>query len=125
MKSHIKYFKINHNENPYSFPIYLGMILDISNNILEKLIKFDKTKSFFENFCSEFNGEIMALINGNNNRQYYNLNNILLTTTNYLSDEKTISKKYSFLNNFRLNKKNLFDEECLLEILDRLDNENM
>ena len=86
MKSHIKYCKINHNENRYSFPIYLGMILDISNDILEKLIKFDKTKSFFENFCSEFNGEIMALINGNNNRPYYNLNNILLTTTNYLSD---------------------------------------
>ena len=120
MKSKIKFFQINDDIPFSSFPMYVGLIFDVSKDILEKLIKFDNTNCFFENFCSTFKGEMLALINGNNERPYYDINNIILSATNYLSYENIIAaRKNSSITNQP--KENIFDEECLLEIFDILE----
>ena len=68
---------------------------------------------------------MLALINGNSNRPYYEVNNIILSITNYLSFQNAISEG----NNISITnkpKENMFDEQCLLEIFDILEsNENM
>ena len=123
LKSKIKFFEINYENSPHTLPMYVGMIFDVSKDILEKLIKFDNTKNFFEIFCSNFNGEILALINGNKDRPYYDINNIILSTTNYLSFENAIFEGTPIN---KQSKENIFDEQCLLEIFDILEsNENM
>ena len=53
MKTKIKKFDINIENNLYSPPMNIGMIFDTSNDILSQLIKFNNEKNFFENFCSE------------------------------------------------------------------------
>ena len=101
--------------------MFIGMILDVSNDILAKLIKFDDTKSYLEDFYSKFNGEIITLINGQDEISYFDLNNLLLSAITYLDNDITISLKNS--NNFQNNlNQNLFDEECLLEIFAQPEN---
>ena len=119
-KSKIKFIEIN-NEEPFSsFPMYVGLILDVTKNILEQIIKFDNTKNFFEDFCSKFNGELLALINGNKNRTYYDINNLILSIIDYLSYENIVSiRNDNTITN--QTKENMFNEESLLEIFDILE----
>ena len=121
LKSKIKYFKIEQDKNLFSNNMFIGMILDVSNDILSRLIKFNNTKSFLENFYSNFNGEIVTLINGQDEISYFDLNNLLLSTINYLGNENTISliNHNSYLNN---SNQNLFNEKCLLEIFAQPEN---
>lgn len=95
-------------------PIYVGLILDVSNDILHQLIKFDKEKQFLENFFSEFDGEIITLINGNEETPYYNFNELLISAINYLSDK---NNSIFYKSNFFGAKKNLFDIDCLRQII--------
>ena len=119
MKTKIKKFEINIDNNPYSPPMNIGMIFDTSNDILSQLIKFNNQKSFFENFCSEFNGDLVALINGNEEVLYYDLIKLILSTKNYLNDKDIISLKGED-SSFEL--KNLFDETTVIEIIKRMNN---
>ena len=121
LKSRIKYVEINQSKNLFYNKMFTGMILDVSNDILAKLIKFDDTKSYLEDFYSKFNGEIITLINGQDEISYFDLNNLLLSAITYLDNDITISLKNS--NNFQNNlNQNLFDEECLLEIFAQPEN---
>ena len=123
LRNTIKKFVIDLEKNVYTPPMSIGIIFNVSKDILSKLIRFDKIKSFFENFCKEYNGEIIALINGNEELPYYDINILILSAINYLSDKNTI-----FLKNQNINRVNkiLFDEICLVEIFERLRNqENM
>ena len=119
MKTKIKKFEINIDNNPYSPPMNIGMIFDTSNDILSQLIKFNNEKSFFENFCSEFNGDLISLIPGNEDVPYYDLCKLILSTINYLNNNDMISSKGED-SSFDL--KNLFDHSTMKEIIKRMNN---
>ena len=114
LKSEIKRFEINHDKdsNFYSAK-YIGMILDVSNDILNNLITFSNEKAFLDNVFCESSGEIMILIKGNFDMPYYDLNELLLSSTNYLKDSLKYNKKM---------KKELFDEIALSKILKKMNN---
>ena len=119
LKNEIKIFEINHDKDSYFYSDkYIGMILDVSNVILNKLITFNNKninneKAFLDNFFCESSGEIMILIKGNFDLPYYDLNELLLSSTNYL--------KVSLKNN-KKKKKELFDEIALSKILKNMNN---
>ena len=120
LKSKIKNFFINFNDNSYSPPMTIGIIFDVTNDILSQLIKFDKEKSFFENLCHDYKGEIISLINGNKEMNYYDINSLLLSAINYISNEIIIFLKNQNKNSTNQGDKNLFDESCLVEIFETL-----
>ena len=95
-------------------PIYVGLILDVSNDILHQLIKFDREKQFLENFFSEFDGEIITLINGNEETPYYNFNELLISAIDYLSDK---NNSIFYKSNFFGAKNYLFNKDCLQQII--------
>ena len=43
-------------------PIHIGMIIDVSKENQNELIRLDKEKNFLENFFSEYKGDIVTLI---------------------------------------------------------------
>ena len=106
------------NPKPFGLPIQVGLIFDVSNDVLDKLFTFDNQKNFFNNFFSVFDGEILALLNGNGIIPYYDFNQLLISAIKYLNDENTISSKKKEINiNY---KKNLFDEKFLYIIVKKL-----
>ena len=109
------------NKKIYFTPsMHVGLILDVPNTILSLLIRFDDQYSFLENFFSEFDGEIIALINGNSLTPYYDLNELLVSTITYLRKKANNDNKdffSSFKEYFSSEKKILFDENCLLQII--------
>ena len=114
LKNEIKRFEINHDKDSYFYSAkYIGMILDVSNVILNKLIAFNNEKTFLDKVFCESSGEIMILINGKHDIPYYDLNKLLLSSTNYLKD--SLKKKPE-------KKKELFDEFVLSKILKEMNN---
>ena len=77
--------------NYYSPPIKkkIGLILDVDNNILEQLIRFDNPKSFLLNFFTDLNADVITLIRGNKNIPYYQLDNFLNSSRESLYDYKS------------------------------------
>ena len=59
--------------------IQIGLIIDVSKENLKALINLNKEKNFFENFFSKFKGEIITIINGNENIPFVDLNELLLS----------------------------------------------
>ena len=116
LKTKIKKFDINIENNSYSSPMNVGIIFDVSYDILSQIIKFNNEKSFLENFCNEFNGDLITLINGNEQIPYYDFSKLLLSTINYVNDKDTISSKKRISTILR----NLFDEPSIIEILQRM-----
>ena len=106
-------------------PMYVGLILDVPNIILDQLIRFDEENSFLENFFSEFEGEIITLINGNEKIPYYDFNKLLLSSINYLLDynKNNNNNLYDVMNFFNFDKKNLFDQHCLQQIVKGMGND--
>ena len=100
----------NVNFTSLSPPMYVGMILDVPNNILDKLINFKTKNLFLNNFFKEFDGEIITLINGDMETPFYNLNQLLLSSINYLNNEK--------------NRKNIFNEESMYHIVKTIKKNN-
>ena len=107
-------------KSSYLPPLYLGLIFDVSKEDLKQLIRFDNQKNFLEDFISEIDGEIITLINGNEKVPYYDLNEILISSINYLGETNTIYSKNNEGADFYCNagkKTNLFDEICLKKYL--------
>ena len=103
------------------------MIFDVSKEDLRQLIRFDDQKNFLEDFISEIDGEIITLINGNEKIPYYDLNEILISSINYLGKTSTIYSKNNEGADFYCiggKKKNLFDEICLNQIFKSLNEKN-
>ena len=99
----------------FSPSMQVGLILDVTNDVLDKLLRFDNQKNFLNNFFSVFDGEVMTLINGNEMIPYYDFNQLILTAIKYLNDENIIYFKQKEINSKK--GKNLFDEKCLYEIV--------
>ena len=100
-------------------PLYIGLIFDVSKEDLNQLIRFDNKNNFLEDFISEIDGEIVTLINGNEKIPYYDLNEILISSINYLCENNTINLKNKEAEDFYFNKgkqKNLLDEITIKNI---------
>ena len=108
----IKNFETNHEFNINSFSsMAIGIILDVSKDILSELIKFNNEKNFFDTFLHEYEGEIVTLLNGNNEIKYFNINELLLSTINCIRNGIFIPSK---------SKKKLFEEKSIYNIIDNM-----
>ena len=108
------------NPKPFALSMQVGLIFDVTNDVLDKLFTFDNKTNFLNNFFSVFEGEILSLINGDGIIPYYDFNQLLISAIKYLNDKNTISFKQKEINT--KNKKNLFDEKSLYEIVKELKN---
>ena len=87
-------------------PIHIGMIIDVSKENQNELIRLDKEKNFLENFFSEYKGDIVTLINGNEQIPYIELNELILSIIKNLKDENKISpNEYGIFDSFSGKKK--------------------
>ena len=106
----------------------LGIIFDVPNDILSQLIRFDNEKNFFENFLNQFKGEIITLINGlingNEDDSYYDVFALIIFAIDYLNDENIIKERKKRANFIELFAKNIFDEECINKIFERVNRNN-
>lgn len=91
MKNKIDKVSISLSERDNSNPINLGMIFDVDKDNLSKLIKFNNEQNFFKNILSKFKGEIITLINGNQNYRFYDIDSLIVEAKkSFLNDEVII-----------------------------------
>ena len=64
--------------------IQIGLVINVSKENLKELINPNKEKNFLENFFSEFKGEIITLINGNEDIPYLDINELLVSLIEFL-----------------------------------------
>jgi len=83
----------------------IGMLLDVSYNILNELLPFKGEQKFLNKIFCELSGKIMTLINGKHNMPYFDLNELLISSTKYL-------KNYFSKNKYELKKKNYLMNLC-------------
>ena len=103
--------------SPKFFPqIQIGLVINVSKENLKELINLNKEKNFLENFFSEFKGEIITLINGNEDIPYLDINELLVSLIEFLGKN---SGKKAFNNE---KKGNSFDEISLLKIFEEIKN---
>lgn len=76
--------------SPYVPKLNVGLILNVSNENLNELIKFDGKECFFRNFCTDLNAEIITLINGDKETPFYELNNVMKSAIKYFEHKKTM-----------------------------------
>ena len=102
-------------------PMHLGMIIDVSKEIQNELIRLDKEKNFLEYFFSEYKGDIVTLINGNEQIPYIELNELVLSMIKNLKDEDKISSNnLGIFDSISGRKKNVFENLTLLQIFENL-----
>ena len=100
-------------------PMHLGMIIDVSKEIQNELIRLDKEKNFLEYFFSEYKGDIVTLINGNEQIPYIELNELVLSMIKNLKDEDKISSNnLGIFDSISGRKKNVFENLTLLQIFE-------
>ena len=106
-------------------PIHIGMIIDVSKENQNELIRLDKEKNFLENFFSEYKGDIVTLINGNEQIPYIELNELILSIIKNLKDENKISpNEYGIFDSISGKKKNAFENLTLLQIFENITKNN-
>jgi len=92
------------------------LVINVSKENLKELINLNKEKNFLENFFSEFKGEIITLINGNEDIPYLDINELLVSLIEFLGKN---SGKTAFNNE---KKGNSFDEILLLKLFEGIKN---
>ena len=106
-------------------PIHIGMIIDVSKENQNELIRLDKEKNFLENFFSEYKGDIVTLINGNEQIPYIELNELILSIIKNLKDENKISpNEYGIFDSISGKKKNAFENLTLLQVFENITKNN-
>ena len=89
---------------------HIGLILNVSKETLNQLIKINGEKNFIENFFEKIEGNILALINGNQNIPYFVLNELFMAKINEYNHNN--NKLYVFgtlIENYKQFEKNLLN----------------
>ena len=73
---------------PYVPKVNVGLILNVSNENLNELIKFNGKECFLRNFCSDLKSRIITLINGNKDTPFYELNNVMKSAIKYFEEKR-------------------------------------
>ena len=78
---------------------YIGLILDVEVDKLDKLLKFDNQKSFLTSFFKDLDAEVITLITGNNYIPYFQLDKFLQLSNdslnNYVKNNASIFDTFS------------------------------
>ena len=110
------YSKENSNSSP---PVYIGLILDVSKNNLMNLLSLDG-ENILESLFSDLDAEILTIIKGDEENPYYDFNNLILSSINYIKAIKNAEifyKGYKKIKNIFQPFKTEDDSKELIEIM--------